>query len=242
MAHSTAADVVAALQAVADPERAQFNRRYFRTGPGEYGEGDQFLGCRVGDVRRTIKAFRLLPLDEVDALLDHPLHEVRLAGVLLLAERVPRADAAQRADVLSRYLAGLERGAIDNWDLVDASAAHVLGVLGDEALWTRLASGTLWQRRAAILATFPPLKAGDPGPSLRIAELLLDDPHDLLHKAVGWVLRDVGTRAGAPALLAFLDRWAPRMPRTTMRYALEKQPDDLRRHYLGLPRQKSDRK
>lgn len=176
MAHSTAADVVAALQAVADPERAQFNRRYFRTGPGEYGEGDQFLGCRVGDVRRTIKAFRLLPLDEVDALLDHPLHEVRLAGVLLLAERVPRADAAQRADVLSRYLAGLERGAIDNWDLVDASAAHVLGVLGDEALWTRLASGTLWQRRAAILATFPPLKAGDPGPSLRIAELLLDDP------------------------------------------------------------------
>ena len=98
------------------------------------------------------------------------------------------------------------------------------------------------QRNSGSHSAQYPLKAGDPGPSLRIAELLLDDPHDLLHKAVGWVLRDVGTRAGAPVLLAVLDRWAPRMPRTTMRYALEKQPDDLRRHYLGLPRQKSDRK
>lgn len=228
--------VLADLTACADAERATFNARYFKTGPGDYGEGDRFLGCRLGDVRRVTRGHRRLPLPEVDRLLDSPLHEVRLAGVILLAQRVPKADAAESAAVLEVYLAALERGAIDNWDLVDASAAHVVGVFGDEALWTRLAAGHLWQRRAAAIATFAPLKAGDVGPSLRIAQLLLHDAHDLIHKAVGWVLRDVGAKADAAALLAFLDRWAPEMPRTMLRYALEKQPDEVRRHYLDLPR------
>lgn len=232
-----AADVIAELAAHAGPERALQNTRYFKTGPGEYGEGDQFLGCRLSDVRRATRNHRALPLDEIDVLLDSPIHEHRLAGVILLATRFPRADADAQAAILDRYLAALAQGAINNWDLVDASAAQVLGAGGDETLWRALASdGGLWQRRAAAIATFAPLKAGDHGPSLRIAETLLHDPHDLIHKAVGWVLRDVGAKSDAAALRTFLDRWAPEMPRTMLRYAIEKFPEAERQHYLRLPR------
>lgn len=231
----TAAEVMAALATHADPERAVHNARFFKTGPGEYGEGDRFLGCGLTDMRAVTRTFAHLPLDEIDALLDSPFHEHRVVGAILLANRFPRADADARAAILERYLAALARGAINNWDLVDASAAQVLGAGGDEALWRTLASGTLWQRRAAAIATFASLKRGDPGPSLRIAEVLLHDRHDLIHKAVGWVLRDVG-KVDAAAQRAFLDRWAPEMPRTMLRYAIEKFPEDERQHYLRLPR------
>lgn len=234
----TASDVIADLASQADPDRAVHNTRYFKTGPGDYGEGDQFVGCGLSDIRAATRRYRRLPLAEVDVLLDSPFHEHRLAGVIVLAQRFAKADAAERADTLAHYLAALERGAINNWDLVDASAAQVLGVGGDEALWTRLAaSGNLWQRRAAAIATFAPLKAGDAGPSLRIARVLLHDGHDLIHKAVGWVLRDVG-KVDAASLRAFLDAWAPEMPRTMLRYAIEKYDDDLRRHYLAVPRRR----
>ena len=232
----TASEVIAELAAHADPERARNNARFFKTGPGEYGEGDRFLGCGLTEMRAATRTFRHLPLDEVDVLLDSPFHEHRVVGAILLANRFPRADADARADLLARYLAALARGAINNWDLVDVSAAQVLGAGGDEELWRRLASGgSLWQRRAAVIATFAPLKAGDPGPSLRIAEVLLHDRHDLVHKAVGWVLRDVG-KTDAAAQCAFLDRWAPEMPRTMLRYAIEKFPEEERQRYLRLPR------
>ncbi len=231
----TAAEVVAELADHADPDRARHNTRFFKTGPGEYGEGDRFLGCRLTDIRGVTRRFSRLPLDEIDVLLDSSFHEHRVVGAILLANRFPRADANTRAALLERYLAALARGAINNWDLVDISAAQVLGAGGDEALWRTLTSGTLWQRRAAMIATFAPLKAGDPGPSLRIAELLLHDPHDLIHKAVGWGLREVG-KVDAAAQRAFLDRWAPEMPRTMLRYAIEKFPEDERQHYLRLPR------
>lgn len=238
----TAADVVAELAAHADPERATHNARFFKTGPGEYGEGDVFLGCGLSDVRRAARTHRALPLDEVDRLLDDPVHEHRLAGVILLAQRALRATGPDRDELLGRYLAALERGAVNNWDLVDASAAQVLGALGDEQLWAGLArSGTLWQRRAAAIATFAPLRRRDAGPSLRIARILVHDDHDLIHKAVGWVLRDVGARVDRQLLCDFLDAWAPEMPRTMLRYAIEKFPEDLRQHYLRLPRRPRDR-
>lgn len=232
----TAGEVMAALAAHADPERAAHNARFFKTGPGEYGAGDRFLGCGLTDVRAVTRAHPHLPLDEIDQLLDSPFHEHRVVGVILLANRCRRADADARAEILARYLAALERGAINNWDLVDVSAAQVLGAGGDEALWSTLAStGSLWQRRAAAIATFAPLKAADVGPALRIAAILLHDRHDLIHKAVGYVLRDVG-KVDAAAQRAFLDRWAPEMPRTMLRYAIEKFPQDERQHYLRLPR------
>lgn len=237
-AAATASDVMAALAAHANPERAARNARYFKTGPGEYAEGDRFLGCGLTDVRAVTRAFRDLPLAEVDALFDSPLHEHRLVAAILLANRMKRADADARAAVVACYLAALARGQVNSWDLVDVSAAQVLGACGDERLWATLASGTLWQRRAAAIATFAPLRAGDPGPSLRIAELLVHDGHDLIHKAVGWVLRDVGSKADAAALRAFLDRWAPEMPRTMLRYSIEKFPEDERQHYLRLPRRR----
>lgn len=232
----TASELIAALAAHGDPERAVHNARFFKTSPGEYGEGDRFLGCGLSDVRRAAKAFRRLPLPEVDLLLDSPIHEHRLAGVILLAQRFPRADAAERSGILTLYLDALQRCAINNWDLVDASAAQVLGAGGDEALWSRLATGNLWQRRAAAIATFAPLKTGDAGPSLRIATILLHDRHDLIHKAVGWVLRDVGAKVDAAVLRDFLDEFAPEMPRTMLRYAIEKFDEDARQHYLKLPR------
>ncbi len=237
MQTATASEVIAALAIHGDPERAGHNARFFKTGPGEYGEGDRFLGCGLSDVRRVTKTYRRLPLPEVDLLLDSPIHEHRLAGVILLAQRFPRADAAERAQILTLYLDALQRCAINNWDLVDASAAQVLGAGGDEALWSRLAAtGNLWQRRAAVIATFAPLKTGDAGPSLRIATILLHDRHDLIHKAVGWVLRDVGAKVDAAALRDFLDEFAPEMPRTMLRYAIEKFDEDARQHYLKLPR------
>ena len=235
----TAAEVIAELAATADAERAVHNTRYFKTGPGEYGEGDRFVGCGLTDIRAVTRRHRRLPLDEVDALLDSPFHEHRLAGVIVLTLQF-KADAALRAEILARYLAALERGAINNWDLVDASAAQILGAGGDEALWTTLTAGNLWQRRAAAIATFAPLKAGDAGPSVRIATLLLHDRHDLIHKAVGWVLRDVGAKVDEAVLLGFLDRWAPEMPRTMLRYALEKLDPGVRRHYLTVPRVRAD--
>lgn len=236
MSGGTASEAIARLAARADPERAAQNARYFKTGPGQYGEGDRFLGCTMTDVRAVARAFRDLPLDEVDALLDSPVHEHRTVGAILLATRFARSDAEGRAEVLRRYLDALERGALNNWDLVDVSAAQVLGAGGEESLWCALASeGSLWQRRAAAVATFAPLRAGDVGPALRVARLLLHDPHHLIHKAVGWVLRDVG-KVDAPAQRAFLDRWAPEMPRTMLRYAIERFPEDERQRYLRLPR------
>lgn len=237
-AAGTAAEVAAELAAHANPERATHNTRFFKTGPGEYAEGDRFLGCGLTDVRAVTRSYRHLPLAEIDVLFDSPLHEHRLVAAILLANRVKRADADARAAILERYLAALARGAINNWDLVDASAAQVLGAAGGECLWATLASGSLWQRRAAAIATFAPLRAGDAGPSLRVAELLVHDDHDLIHKAVGWVLRDVGAKVDAAALRAFLDRWAPEMPRTMLRYAIEKFPEDERQHYLKLPRRR----
>nr|NLI49321.1 DNA alkylation repair protein [Propionibacterium sp.] len=232
----TASEVMDALGAHADPERAVHNTRFFKTGPGEYGEGDRFLGCRLTDVRAVTRTYKNLPLDQVDVLLDSPFHEHRLVGAILLANRFRAADTAARAEVLARYLAALERGAINNWDLVDVSAAQVLGAGGEEELWRTLAStGSLWQRRAAAIATFAPLRAGDSGPSLRTARILLHDRHDLIHKAVGWVVRDVG-KVDAAAQRAFLDRWAPEMPRTMLRYAIERFPEQDRQHYLRLPR------
>lgn len=227
----------AELAALADPGRAAVLARFFKTGPGGYGEGDRFLGIRVPDVRRVIRRYRGLPLDAILALLRSAYHEVRLAALLLMVDAHRRADARGREAIFHAYLAHADR--VNNWDLVDASAEHLVGLHvapGDPELLLRLAgSGSVWERRIAMLATFHWTKRGEPGPALRLAARLVDDPHDLIHKASGWMLREVGKRDAA-ALDGFLRAHHAAMPRTMLRYAIERLPPEARRAWLsGAP-------
>lgn len=230
------------LAALADPERARGTARFFKTGPGEYGEGNVFAGVSVPDVRRVIRSHRDLALVDVDALLRDAVHEHRLAAVLLLADRYSRAakggDDAECAEVARLYLDRTEW--VNNWDLVDASAEYVVGPWwrsqgagGRRARLALARSKSLWERRIAVLSTFHDIKVGDSGPALEICALLLADREDLIHKATGWMLREVGKRVSREDLIAFLDEHAAEMPRTMLRYAIEHLEPDLRAHYLA---------
>lgn len=225
------------LRAAADPADAASLRRFFRTGPGDYGEGDRFLGIRVPALRRRVRAWRGLPHDQVLELLRSEWHEERLLALLLLVEQYRRGTPEQRERIFAAYLASTRW--INNWDLVDSSAPQIVGAHlegGDRSRLDRLAgSERLWERRIAVLATFHFIRRGEHGPTLRLAERLLGDRHDLIHKAVGWMLREVGRRE-LPALEAFLQRHQAAMPRTMLRYAIEKLPEARRQWYLrGCP-------
>jgi 3-methyladenine DNA glycosylase AlkD len=233
---TTAGGLVAALRAAARPGDAAVLQRFFKTGPGEYGEGDVFLGVRVPAIRRIVRAHRAdAGLPAIRGLLASLYHEARLLGLLLLVERFRRGSARERVAIFRLYLASTDR--INNWDLVDLSAEHIVGgglrERRDRSLLDRLArSASLWERRIAVLATFHFIRRGEFDDTLRLARRLLADPHDLMHKAVGWMLREVGKR-DAPRLRAFLDRHAAVMPRTMLRYAIERFPEAERRRYLA---------
>ena len=230
----TAADARARLHAQASPEHARVLQGYFKTGPGEYGEGDVFAGVRLPALRALAKELRALPLEEVTEILRSPVHEERLLALLLLVLAYPKGDEAKRQAVYDLYLASTRF--INNWDLVDSSAEHVVGAhlwTRDRGVLDRLArSESVWERRTAILATFHFIRRGHFGDTLRIAGALLDDRHDLIHKAVGWMLREVGKR-DADAERAFLRAHARRMPRTMLRYAIERFPEAERRGWLS---------
>lgn len=230
----TTAALRAELVALGDPERAAAAARYFQVRPGGYGEGDEFLGVRVPDVRATVRRHRDLGFDQIEDLLDDPAHEVRLAGVLLLVARARR----EPDEAMTRYLDALHRGRVNNWDLVDSSARDVLGAPlrdGDRTLLDRLAlSDLVWERRAAVIATFAYLADGDATTTLALAARLLDDPHPLMHKAVGWALREVGARVDRATLLAFLDEHAATMPRVALSYATEHLDAAVRAHYRAM--------
>jgi 3-methyladenine DNA glycosylase AlkD len=221
------------MRALGSPEGAAAAARFFRTGPGEYGEGDVFLGLRAAQVHALAKEHRALPMDDVLALLRSPIHEKRMLAVLLLANAYPKADEAGRQRIHDAYLA--HTAWINNWDLVDASAPQVVGAHlrgRDRAPLAALAaSPLLWERRIAMVATLHFIRAGELGPTLDVAERLLGDRHDLIHKAAGWMLREVGKRDRA-VLEGFLRRHLGSMPRTMLRYAIERFPEPLRRAYL----------
>lgn len=228
----TAQDFKAALREYATPAQAKTAAWFFKTGPGQYGEGDQFIGVKVPQIRAVCKQFKDLPLQEIAKLLQSPIHEHRLAAVILL-----NGQYAQRPDqVLKIYLQALDDGHINNWDIVDTSCEHIVGAhvrqYGGNLL-EELAGKDLWHKRVAMVSTFAWLKNGEPGPTIDIAEKLLHEKHDLLQKAVGWMLREMGKRVDEALLTDFLDQHAHEMPRTQLRYAVERLSEHRRRHYMN---------
>ena len=230
---ATAAGIRRKLRAVADSSRVPGLQRFFRTGKGEYAEGDRFIGLTVPLLRGVCRECRDAPLTEVAQLLTSPVHEDRLSALVLLVEAFKRGSEDVKREIYDLYLA--KTAHINNWDLVDASAPHIVGAwLRDrsKAPLTRLAkSPSLWERRIAIVATQDFIRQRQLDETFRIADLLLGDRHDLIHKATGWMLREAGKRDGA-ALRRFLDSRAPRMPRTMLRYAIERFPERERQQYL----------
>lgn len=225
------------LARAANPEKATFFPKFFKTGPGEYAEGDQFLGVTVPEQRRIAKKHRELPLPEIAKLVSSPIHEHRLTGFLVLTEQFRKADEETRARLFAfcrKHLTGL-----NNWDLVDTVAPKIFGehlIAHPELrkmLHTFAGDGSLWKRRIAILSTQAFIRRGDFTDTLVLAERLLHDSHDLIHKAVGWMLREVGERDRA-RLEEFLERHAAEMPRTMLRYAIEKFSPQRRRHFMEL--------
>jgi 3-methyladenine DNA glycosylase AlkD len=221
------------LQALYDPERVQVLQRFFKTGPGEYGHGDIFIGLRVPEVRGLAKEYQSLPLSETLRLLQSPIHEARLLALLILIRIYTHGDAPTREQVYHAYLQNTRF--INNWDLVDVSAEHIVGAHlrnGSRDLLHYLAvSSLLWDRRIAVMATFHFIKRGEFDETLNIAKLLLQDREDLIHKAVGWMLREIGKR-DQQTEESFLRDHYKIMPRTMLRYAIEKFTEDLRQRYL----------
>jgi 3-methyladenine DNA glycosylase AlkD len=234
---TTAATARRRIRELANPDDALFLQRYFKTGPGDYGEGDRFLGIRVPAIRRLARDFRGMPLDQIEPLLKDQWHEARLLALVILVDKYTQASPDDQESIADFYLKNSRW--VNNWDLVDASAPDILGahlLTRPRRMLDRLTrSSNLWERRIAIIATLHLIRAGQFDDTLRIAERLIGDPHDLIHKAVGWMLREVGER-DRTRLAGFLGEHAHEMPRTMLRYAIEKLPADDRRRYMSAKR------
>jgi 3-methyladenine DNA glycosylase AlkD len=230
------AELIASVDAAANPADAAILARYFKAGPGEYGEGDVFAGVKLSTLRVLVKPYLRaeLPLPDLEKALAGPVHEHRQAVLVVLAERACRADPAELAAIYELYLRNTAY--IDNWDLVDVSAPEIVGgYLLDKSravLRDLVVSSNLWERRIALVATHRFIRAGQSADTYELAALVLDDKQDLIHKASGWMLREAGKRVDQDELLAFLDEHAARMPRTMLRYAIERLPAGVRKHYL----------
>jgi len=227
-------DLRADLKKGGTPYRAKICRRFFKTGKGEYGEGDIFLGLTVPEQRGIAKNYQNLPLADLLKLLHSKIHEERFISLVLMVGLYKKGDDELKKQIYDAYLANSKW--INNWDLVDTSTPQIVGDylynFGDVRVLDKLAqSNLLWDRRIAVLATFPFLKNRDFKPSLRIAKALLNDKHDLIHKAIGWMLREVGKK-DLNVLKEFLNKHASQMPRTALRYAIEKLPRGERDGYL----------
>ena len=221
------------LEKAADPSHAEKLQGFFKTGKGEYGEGDIFLGVRVPEQRRIAKKHKDISLDETIELLQTNIHEYRLTSLFILTHKLTKGDEETRKQIVDLYLDNTSF--VNNWDLVDSSAHKILGVwLLDkprDILYQLAASESLWERRISIIATFPFIRDGDLSDAVALAKLLMNDEHDLIHKATGWVLREVGKK-DIDTLYTFLDKYSREMPRTMLRYSIEKLPEQQRKHYL----------
>jgi len=231
------------LRESAEPERIPELQGFFKTGPGGYGDGDIFLGVRVPAVRVVVRRHAGLNLEDVTKLLRSPVHEERLAALVIFVRRYGRADEQERQRIYDLYLGNTAH--VNGWDLVDVSAPHIVGAHlldrrgAERRVLDRLASSpSVWERRIAIMATFAFVRAGDCDETLRLARALLDDEHDLIHKAVGWMLREVGKR-DEELLVGFLQQHAGDMPRTMLRYAVERLDAPLRADLMAAGRRRT---
>lgn len=222
------------MRRLANPQKAKILSGFFKTGKGQYGEGDIFLGVMVPQTRSVAKKyFQSAGFDDVQKLLLNPCHELRLLGLIMLNMQYGKGGEKTRSEIYKFYLKNTKQ--INNWDLVDLSAPNIVGTQllnADKKILYKLAlSKNLWQRRIAIISTATFIRAGKFDDTIKIADMLLADEHDLIHKAVGWMLREVGNRNEA-VLKKYLSTRYYKMPRTMLRYAIEKFPENIRKKYL----------
>ena len=234
--------IIKEMRSLNDRHQAAHLARFFKTGQGEYGEGDKFLGIKVPVTRSIVKKYkRDISLEDISPLINEEWHEVRLAGLLLLLElykeSIKSKDREESKRLVSVYLSNIEKG--NNWDLVDLVAEYILGDWINrnpeyEKILFDLAEqkGFLWHQRVAIVSTHTMIRAGKFEATFRIAEKFLNHPHDLIHKATGWMLREIGKRGGKEDLVGFLEKYKSVMPRTMLRYAIEKFPEEERKKFM----------
>lgn len=222
-----------AIENTANPEKAKLLQGFFKTGKGEYGEGDIFLGITLPQQRKIAKEFYTLSLSEIQTLLNSKVHEKRMIALIILMHQYKKEDEKGKKQIFDFYLSNTRN--INNWDLVDLSSCKIVGEFlldKDRKILYKLAkSKDLWERRIAIISTFVFIREKQFSDTIRISEILMKDKHDLIHKAVGWMLREIGKR-DEKVLFNFLDAHCKEMPRTMLRYAIEKLPEKVRKSYL----------
>jgi 3-methyladenine DNA glycosylase AlkD len=221
------------LRQLGSEEKAKVLQRFFKTGPGAYGEGDVFIGVRVPDLRKLVKEYQDITIKEVMQLLRSSIHEERLFALLILVSKYSKGNETVKKRIYELYLQTTKF--INSWDLVDGSAQHIVGAFlmdkSKEPIYRLAKSNSLWERRIAILSTFHFIKHDNYSETLKISKILLTDEQDLIHKAVGWMLREIGKRHISTEEI-FLKKYYKRMPRTMLRYAIEKFPESKRKKYL----------
>jgi 3-methyladenine DNA glycosylase AlkD len=235
---SSASDVIKELRALANPRKATDLQRFFKTGPGDYAEGDIFLGIVVPKTRVVAKKYENLPLPEIKKLTQSIYHEVRFCGLLILVKQFEKSKSkSDQKRLFDFYIQQLKAGYINNWDLIDVTGVRMGRYLTDQksslAFLKKMAkSDELWEKRMSVIFTFAFHKIGDPYPTLEMADILINDDHDLIHKAVGWALREVGKMDG-PLLRNYLKENVSIMPRTMLRYSIEKFSPTERKKWLS---------
>ncbi len=229
----TLREIRSELRKLGSPEKARKTRRFFKTGPGEYGQGDVFLGVNAPELKRLVREYQDVPQPVVRQLLTSSIHEERALALLILVRRYLKGTESERARIYELYLRNTRY--VNNWDLVDGSAEHIVGAFlmdkSKKPICRMALSRNLWERRIAIISTFHFIKQGDFSETLKISEMLLQDEEDLIHKATGWMLREVGKRDIATEE-KFLKKHYKKMPRTMLRYAIERFPESKRQRYL----------
>lgn len=236
---TVADEIIDALRTLGSEDKAKHLSRFFKTGKGEYGEGDMMLGVKVQETRTVVKEYQNIPLEQIQTLLDSEWHEVRLCALLILVKRMKssRTTDKEREDIYEFYLKNTHR--CNNWDLVDMSCRDILGEYiydKDRSMLYELAeSDSLWEQRIAIVSTWAFIKRGDFEFTFRLAVRYINHPHDLIQKATGWMLREVG-KVDKESLTEFLEEYADQLPRTTLRYAIERYPENERSYFMSLKR------
>lgn len=229
-----AKDLIDGLNQIASPERAKASQWFFKTGKGQYGHGDKFIGVSMPDNRTLCKKYAALSLEEIEKLLESDIHEARMAGLIIMTDQAKKADEQLKQKLYDLYLRRTDR--INNWDLIDISCRQVVGGYLEnkprDILYKLARSSDLWERRIAIVSTAFFISKGQLKDTFEISKLLLGDSHDLIHKAVGWMLRETGKKDRGQ-LLKFLDEYAYKMPRTALRYSIEHLPHNDRLKYMS---------